>query len=576
MDSLRIFVSRICRKKALTSDPFSGSHLKGYVNAVDLTVSGVASTLGAGIYVVIGEVVRDSAGPAVVLSFLIAAISSILSGLCFAELVAHVPKNRSVYLGTYAVVGELMAFIAAWNLIFQYTLDTACLAKTWSLNLDGLTGNAISAFLVENLPLNATGLSAHVDPLAFGTTIIVTALLGFCGCELALMNHIFTFVNLVVIFYVSVVGLFASNRKNWSLDPLQALEKGFIQNVGNGGFAPFGVSGILASAATCFYCFIGFHAVSSTGKDVRNPQRSITIATIFCILICFSCYSMVSIVLTLLVPYYSVSRTTPLPEAFARVGWPVAGHIVTVGGLCALSARLLGGLFPLPRVFNRLSSDGLVFRCVGGLNSCTKTRLVAMLLSGVAAGIMAALFNLQDLVDMATIGALLTFALIALFALILRYRHHSEPLHQRTTTSFATKRENVEESSTSTEQQTPISPSAEQHKKLSSSIGLIGYLELSFCPRHSLVGRTPDSRWIGLTNSLLLCMLVLIKLQMGFILTACSGLRYWYKLLCLPSPLNGNVQFGQTANKCRRKLVQGSWITVDTCNQHDTHFALNV
>ncbi|KAF7259661.1 hypothetical protein EG68_02821 [Paragonimus skrjabini miyazakii] len=349
---IKIFFDNLSRKKLLTFGDISKTQLSRCLSVVDLTAlgkevdfnflshEGIGSTLGAGVYVVIGEVARNSAGPGVILSFLIAALSSILSGLCYAEFGARVPKTGSAYIYSYVAVGELMAFITGWNLILQYIIGTASVARAWSSNFDGLVNNKLSDCFSEHLPLNSTILSNHVDPFAFGITLLVTAVLLLGVQESSFVNNIFTLVNLGVISYVIITGFFRVNLANWQVDPASIPpEEAGRYNVGKGGFLPFGLSGVFSGAGTCFYSFVGFDIIATTGEEVRNPQRSIPIAIMVCLSVCFIAYAMVSAVMTLLIPYYTIPVDAPLPYAFEQVGWNVAKYIIAVGAVCALTTR---------------------------------------------------------------------------------------------------------------------------------------------------------------------------------------------------------------------------------------------
>uniref|UniRef100_A0A8C6AGS4 Cationic amino acid transporter C-terminal domain-containing protein n=1 Tax=Monodon monoceros TaxID=40151 RepID=A0A8C6AGS4_MONMO len=424
------FGQKLIRRRPLEPREESESRMARCLNTLDLVALGVGSTLGAGVYILAGEVARDKAGPAIVICFLVAALSSVLSGLCYAEFGARVPCSGSAYLYSYVTVGQLCAFITGWNLILSYVIGAASVARAWSSALDSLTGNHISQALQGTFSLHVPYfLAKYPDFFALGLVLLLTGVLVLGARESALVNKVFTGLNLLVLSFVVISGFVKGDLHNWRLTEqdykLNTSGSNDTSRLGGCGFlttAPPGKSGK--------GIFVFHHSVFSwpktsshpAGEEARNPQRSIPLGIVISLCICFLAYSGVSAALTLMVPYYQIHPDSPLPHAFLHVSWAPARYVVAVGTLCALTSSLLGAMFPMPRVIYSMADDGLLFRGLAQIHARTRTPIMATLASGTLAGVMALLFELSDLVDLMSIGTLLAYSLVSFSVLVLRYQ----------------------------------------------------------------------------------------------------------------------------------------------------------
>ena len=397
------------RKKINPKSTTAKQNLSKCLSTAQLIHLGVGATLGAGTYVVTGQVAANIAGPAVVISFTIAAMTSILSGLCYAEFGSRVPQTTgSAYTYSYVTVGEIWAFFIGWNLILEYMIGTAADAAALSGSFDYAIGFYVRNWTLENIgPFQTPYLGDYPDILSFVFTIIVTIVLAFGVRESARFTVTFNILNILVIIFIIVTGLFYIDPENWTRGK---------------GFFPYGASGVLSGAATCFYAFVGFDIIATTGEEAKNPSKSIPIAIVASLLIIFTCYFGVSIVITMIVPYDQLDRLSPIPAAFSQRGLGWAHYIISIGAICGLSSSLLGNLFPLPRIIYAMANDGLLFKMFTKINEKSEVPVNATIYPGIMTAIFAFLFDLEELVEMMSIGTLLAYTLVSLCVLILRYQ----------------------------------------------------------------------------------------------------------------------------------------------------------
>uniref|UniRef100_H3CMF8 Solute carrier family 7 member 14a n=1 Tax=Tetraodon nigroviridis TaxID=99883 RepID=H3CMF8_TETNG len=414
----RMFTSRILRTKpvesmldsSMSGTSSHGTRLARVLSTVDLVSLGVGSCVGTGMYVVSGLVAKEMAGPGVIVSFIIAAVASILSGVCYAEFGVRVPKTTgSAYTYSYVTVGEFVAFFIGWNLILEYLIGTAAGASALSSMADSLANRSISHFMTSHIG-TLTGLGkgeqSYPDLLALLISLLVTVIVALGVKNSVGFNNVLNVINLMVWVFMMIAGLFFVNVENWD----------------EGRFLPFGWSGVMQGAATCFYAFIGFDIIATTGEEAKSPNTSIPYAITASLITCLTAYVSVSVILTLMVPSTEIDADAPLMEMFAAHGCMFAKYIVAVGSIAGLTVSLLGSLFPMPRVIYAMAGDGLLFKFLANVSSYTETPAVACVVSGFLAGLLSLLVSLRDLIEMMSIGTLLAYTLVSLCVLLLRYQ----------------------------------------------------------------------------------------------------------------------------------------------------------
>lgn len=395
----------LIRKKFIDPKTIGNTELSRCLSVLDLTALGVGSTLGAGVYVVAAEIARDVAGPAAIISFLIAGIASVLSGLCYAEFGARVPKTGSAYVYSYVTIGEIVAFVIGWNLVLEYMIGAAAISRAWSAYFDSVFHDQVRSFIITKIgTINVNGLGSYPDFMALTICLLIT-LIQLTGVKKSTrFIFLITLVNIGVITVIIGVGATLAEPKNWNH------------------FMPYGTTGVLAGSATAFFAFVGFDVIATTGEEAKNPSRSIPIAIVMSLLICFIAYFGVTAAITLVVPYNELRYGAALPKAFAQRGAHFAQYVIAAGALCGMTAAINGGLFPLPRLLYAMASDGLIFKFFAYVSKKTEVPLVGTLFSGALAGILAMLFELQELVEMMSIGTLQAYTIVSTCVLVLRYQ----------------------------------------------------------------------------------------------------------------------------------------------------------
>ncbi|NP_001265934.2 cationic amino acid transporter 2, vacuolar-like [Solanum lycopersicum] len=373
-----------------------------------LITIGVGSTIGAGVYILVGTVAREHSGPALTISFLIAGIAAALSAFCYAELASRCPSAGSAYHYSYICVGEGVAWLIGWALVLEYTIGGSAVARGISPNLAMLFGSpdSLPSFLARH---TIPGLNITVDPCAAILVFLVTGLLCVGIKESTVVQGFVTSVNVCVMAFVIIAGGYLGYKAGW---PGYELPVGYF---------PYGVDGMLAGASTVFFAYIGFDSVASTAEEVKNPQRDLPMGIGFALSICCSLYMLVSAVIVGLVPYYAMDPDTPISSAFASHGINWAAYIITIGACTSLCSTLMGSIMPQPRILMAMARDGLLPSFFSDVNKRTQVPIKGTIATGLLSGTLAFFMNVEQLSGMVSVGTLLAFTMVAISVLILRY-----------------------------------------------------------------------------------------------------------------------------------------------------------
>ncbi|XP_036385886.1 cationic amino acid transporter 4-like [Megalops cyprinoides] len=401
---------KMMRLKTLKKDVMETS-LKRCLSTLDLVLLGIGGMLGSGVYVLTGTTARDIAGPSAMLSFLIATIGTFLAVLSFSELGVRVPKAGPAYVFTYLSIGEIWAFIIGWNTILGFMIGSATVARSWSSYMDSMFNNSIQNFTKTYIcHWDVPFLASYPDFLAAGVLVLATCFVCLGVRVSSWLNHILSCINMAVLAFIVVFGFVLAEPMNWSQD--------------EGGFVPFGVSGILAATATCFFVFSAFEAITTSGEEAKDPQRSLPIASIISVALVAAYYILVTAMLTLIVPWNTLDPDSAISDAFFRRGYSWMGYVVSCGAICALTTTLLSVLFILPRIVYTMADDGLLFSIFSRINPTTKVPVAASVVLSCPIILLAVIFDVETLVEFLSISPLLSYTFVAASVIVLRFQPH--------------------------------------------------------------------------------------------------------------------------------------------------------
>ena len=385
---------------------------------VSIVFMGIGAIIGAGIFVLTGTAAALYAGPAVILSFVLAGIACAFVGLCYAELAAMMPVAGSTYTYTYTSLGQLAAWLVGWNLVLEYSIGAAAVAVGWSGYFNGtlaLLGIAISPRLSHSTGTIVTladgsSATAIANLPAVAIVVLLTVLLVRGTRESARINNLMVALKLLVILAFIGFGIFHVSMANW---------QPFVPP-NDGTFGVFGWSGVLHGASVVFFTYIGFDAVSNCAQEAKRPQRDMPIGIIGALSLSTILYILVAAVLVGIVPYRELNVAAPVGLAAQRMGIGWLALAIQLGALIGITTAILVLLYGQCRIFAAMAHDGLMPPVFSRIHPKLHTPWMSQILIGVVVAAFAAAGPIETLSELVGVGTLFSFVMVCASVLRLR------------------------------------------------------------------------------------------------------------------------------------------------------------
>jgi len=397
----------------------AGQHLKRTLGPINLVFLGIGCIIGAGIYVITGNAAANFAGPAVLLSFVVAGLACVFAGLCYAELASTMPVSGSAYTYSYATLGEVFAWIMGWLLVLEYGVSAAVVAAGWSGYVVSLLRDLhlvipvqFTTSLIQSITTDhglVFSVTHDLNLVGAAGILGVAALLVRGVSESASVNNVIVCVKVGVLLLFIAVGVFFVHPHNWA-PFIPASEGGFT----------YGVKGIFRAASVIFFAYVGFEAVSTAAGEAKNPQRDMPIGILVSLFICTLLYMAVAAVLTGAVPFRLLGVAAPLALAADTMHLPWFSFLIKIGAVAGLTSVMLVLTYGQSRVFYAMARDGLLPAIFSRLHAKFRTPWIGTIVLGGLIALTAALLPITILNDLVSLGTAFAFGIVCLSVMYLR------------------------------------------------------------------------------------------------------------------------------------------------------------
>ncbi len=412
--------------------------LRRDLSAFDLTVFGIGVIIGTGIFVLTGEVAKDKAGPAVALSFILAAVVCGLAALCYAEFASTVPVAGSAYTFSYATIGEFPAWIIGWDLILEMALGAAVVSVGWSGYFASLLDDV--GITIPTALAAPPGEGGTVNVPAICLVLAVTALLVLGVKISSRVNAVVVSIKVAIVLLVIFAGLFFVKGANYHpfIPPskptpsVEGLKAPLIQVLTGSAPVSYGWLGIFSAVAIVFFAYIGFDIVATAAEEARRPQRDLPVGLIGSLVITAVLYAAVATVVVGMQKYTELSVAAPLADAFKAVGHPVFATIISIGAVVGLTTVVLILLLGQSRIFFAMGRDGLMPPWLSAVHPRFGTPYRATVIMGVIVAVLAGFIPLAELAELVNIGTLFAFLVVSVAVVVLRNTRPDLPRAFRT------------------------------------------------------------------------------------------------------------------------------------------------